>query len=163
MTDYGTPEARQALRREIAETLGWRVVITSPIPDDKDYGEYTLFNPRHEPVIAYESVVTQTGDFLSAAWEKSLTDLGDEPDEKSPVPDWTTDLNAAITLPLAGKDGISVAIGNGAFTVAIDPVNLMQFVISRKIKDTSPLTTQIATTICQVWLEYRRVMKTEAR
>lgn len=132
-----TEQERAELRRKIAEELGWRVEMI-----EGDYFE--LFDPTGERV-TWGHLFSE-----NEVWDTVLLTF---------APSWTTSINAALTLPMNGKDEISLAIGNGAYTVAIDPVNLMQFVVSRKAGDPDTLIERIASDICAVWYEYRRVLK----
>lgn len=142
-----TEQGRAELPRKVAEELGYSVLVGADAKQFLSTAASVLVYPNGHK----KALHSDRHDTVALAWEYWLSDL----------PDWTTSVDAAMTLPLSDKDDITVGHGAGTYVVAIETWDADLFVISRKIAEGVPINEQIASGVCEVWLEYRRAAKGE--
>lgn len=126
---------RADLRRKIAEELGWRVKMI-----EGDY--FALFDPMGERV-TWGHLFSE-----NEVWDTVLPTF---------APSWTTDLNAALALPIRDGHEFHVVILSDAYVVAVDTERMSEQVVAsgKHLGDF----TRIARAVCDVWVEYRMAAK----
>lgn len=126
MTDYRamTPDA---LRREIAERLGW-----TELHEVEHYRE----------------------DYAGGAWDKVLCGRppGNKLDDGVEVPDWRNDANASLALPIGEGAWFQLEVADGGHTAA-----RVAITVSSRIAEASPAYETAdapALACCYAWLAF---------
>lgn len=124
-----TEQERAALRRKIAEELGWRIVDLNDNPHGARVkgAHIVLYDPSGNEI---ERVFKEDTLF---SW-------------MSKFPDWTTSVDVALTL-VGNYNGFVLELQDGAWRAAFMWHGVNVFA------------TSATEALCRAWLEYRRIAK----